>query len=75
MDVAHDHHMGRVAEDPPQALDLATPAQLLGRERMPELVGVDPKADPPAQALEEPRDAGHADRPPVAQHQQQLGAA
>ena len=74
MDVAHDHHVGRVAEDPAQSLDLATAAQVLSREGVPELVSVDPKADPSAQALEEPRDAGHADRPPVAQHQQQLGA-
>jgi len=54
VDVAHDHHVGGVAEDSTQPLDLATPAQLFGGEGVPELVSVDPEADPPMQALEEP---------------------
>ena len=44
MDVAHDHHVGGVAEDAAQALDLPTLAQVLSRVGMPQLVCPDPKA-------------------------------
>src|ERR1700686_4528691 len=45
VDVAHDHHVGGVAEDSPQALDLTTLAQVLGRVGVPELVCPNPEAD------------------------------
>ena len=45
MDIAHDHEVGRVPEDPPEALYLAAVAEVLGGEGVPELVGVDPEAD------------------------------
>src|SRR5450631_568110 len=45
MDVAHDHHVGTVAENAPQALDLPTLAEVLGRVRVPELVCSNPETD------------------------------
>jgi len=45
VDVPHHHHISRVAEDAPQALDLAPLPQVPGGEGVAELVGVDPEAD------------------------------
>ena len=53
MDVAHDHHIGGVAKDSAQALDLTTLAQVRGRVCVPELVRPDPEADAVADATEE----------------------
>jgi hypothetical protein len=55
VDVAHDHHVSAVAEDPAQALDLPTLAEVLGRVCVPELVCSNPKADAVAHAAEELR--------------------
>jgi hypothetical protein len=43
--VTHDHHVGRVADDPARPLDLAPLPQVLGRRRVAERMGVNPEAD------------------------------
>jgi len=46
VDVAHDHEVGRVPEDPPETFYFAAIAEVLGGEGVPELVGVDLDAEP-----------------------------
>ena len=70
MYVAHDHHISRVAEDPPEPLDLASVSQVLGGKGVPEFVGVDAEPDSVPSALEEVGDTLDVDRPAVAEQQE-----
>lgn len=45
VDVAHDHDLGRVPQDPPEPLDLTSLAQVLGGEGVPEAESLDAKPD------------------------------
>jgi hypothetical protein len=63
-----------VAENAAQALDLATLPQVLGRERVPEPVRVDPEADPFPQPLEQLDHRLDLDRLAARPHQQLLRA-
>jgi len=70
MDVAHDHHVGGVAEDAPKTLDLPTVAEVLGRVRVPELVCSNPETDVVADAAEKLRHRERTHRPSVGQDKQ-----
>jgi hypothetical protein len=62
MDVPHDHDVGRVAQDPPEPLDLTALTQVLGRESVAEAVGANTKPDLRPDAAEEVRHRREADR-------------
>jgi hypothetical protein len=55
MDVAHNHHVGGVAEDAPESLDLSTLAEVLGGIGVPELVCPNSETDAVADATEKLR--------------------
>src|SRR5260370_39615886 len=75
MDIAHDHRVGRVAEDLAQTLNLPSPLQVLGRERMAELVGMNGEADELLQSPEHLGDALARYRLAVLEHEQGLVTA
>src|SRR6266851_6937623 len=75
MDVAHDHRVGGVAEDLAQTLDLPSPLQVLGRERMAELVRMNGEADELLQSPEHLGDALDRYRLAVLEHEQGLVTA
>src|SRR6266851_66195 len=75
MDIAHDHRVGRVAEDLAQALDLPSPLQVFGGECMAELVRVNGKPDELPQSPKHLGDALDRYRFAVLEHEQGLVTA